>query len=392
MKNSLRLFLLVHFLNIAVFLPAAKAELNVIAPDVMGSQILKHYLILHPAKNWSFDWETAIFLFGAIRFCEKYSLVNDQCAFVDQYFAGLKKEGIPEITMPDLVAMSLPAVAWAPYAKKDAKEQIQIIIEKARYYFKTEPLNKSGTFDHVGRRHSFANWLPSTSWFVPSSVWIDSSVMYILNGFNLARLMHDEQLEDFSVGQLKLFHNILLDKKVGLYKHAYFIAGDFYSPMKSFWARGNGWMALALVDMIEKLSPSHPDYEAFKAALINLLENLKKRVDPSFGLRVLLTTHPPANSFESSASALYAYALNKSLRLKLVPEEDAAFATQLRSSVLNNYLKPLRGGEISVVGISGPTMPIPLDWYYTLLISTKADKSYGVGAFLLLLSEPSRGL
>lgn len=380
--------LFVYLIFVMLGVPELARASGSLAPHVNGQMILRRYLRMHPSSDWDYDWTTAIFLYGSIRYCERFAATNSTCAFVDAYFSKLKSKTFPQVTMPDLAAMALPASQWLPYASTEARANIELILANTKSFFATEPLNRSDVFDHVGKRHSFYWWLPPTSWFMPSSVWADSAIMYGLNGILLAKVENDKKLEQFSLEQLLKIQTVLLDSSVGLYKHAYFIPFDLYAPRDSFWARGNGWMAFAMIDVISRVPSDNLVASKLKVALSSLLEKLHPFFDPENGFRTLLGSHSKSNYFESSSSALYVYALLKAVRAGVAPKEALPIAMAYRDVLIKKYLVPEAGDELSVTGISGPTTAIPFDWYYTYLIPTKTDVSYGVGAFLLLLSEP----
>lgn len=365
-----------------------KAIASTSISEAKGQNILRRYIRLQPLSGWDYDWSTAIFLYGSIRYCERYGATQSTCTFIDDYFSSLKIQTLPVVTMPDLAAMALPASQWLPYASKEARANIDIILKNTKAFFESEPLNRKQVFDHVGKRHSFYWWLPPTSWFMPSSVWADSVVMYGLNGIFLARAQNDKKLERFSFEQVSKIESTLLNPAAGLYKHAYFIPFDIYAPRESYWARGNAWIALALVDTLTQTQSESSFAPDLKRALNSLLERLQPFFDNEHGFRTLLGSTATSNDFESSSSALYVYSLLKSIRMGFVSKDALPIASSYQQALIKKYLVDKGDGEISVTGISGPTTAIPFDWYYTYLVPIKSDVSYGVGAFLLLLSEP----
>lgn len=380
--------LFVYLITLLVTLPAI-TKASAMTPEVSGQRVLRRYLRLHPPSSWDYDWTTAIFLYGSIRYCERFSVTSSACTFIDDFFSQFKREDLPVVTMPDLAAMALPATQWLPYASKNARANIEAILKNTKTFFDSEPLNRNHVFDHVGKRHSFYWWLPPTSWFMPSSVWADSAIMYGLNGIFLAKAQSDQKLEEFSFEQLSKIQTLLIDPTTGLYKHAYFISFDLFAPRESYWARGNGWIALSLVEALSQVRPENAFTPRLKTALNSLLERLQPFFDSENGFRTLLGSPSASNYFESSSSALYVYSLLKAIRLGLAPKDAMPLAKSYQEVLTRKYLVEESDSEVSVTGISGPTTAIPFDWYYTRLVPIKSDVSYGVGAFLLLLSESS---
>lgn len=320
--------------------------------------LLVRYLRLHHVENWDYDWTTAIFLYGALKFDPSNKLLSDS-------FAILANKA-PEITMPDLAALSLPATLVTAEGTEKIKQLTQ-------NFFNTEPLNKIGAINHVGARHRFAWWLPPTALVVPASVWADSMLMYILNGFLL------KSDTDFFLRQAKLLARTLLDPGTGLYKHAFYLESREFYPQNSFWARGNLWMSLGMLEILAAQKVPDPILlKEFKSHAHALTRYLTPR-----GLPTLL--NDPSTYPESSATALLAYVLKKGVRLGLLDSQLKSIAETAQLASLG-FLKK-NGQEYSLIGISGPTTAFKYDWYYSHFVNQDNDLSYGVGSFLLLCSE-----
>lgn len=272
------------------------------------------------------------------------------------------KAKAPKITTPDLAALSLAGVL----ARDEG------VIQASEAFLKSEPLNQIGALDHVGQRHFF-------SWFVPSSLWADSIVMYVLNGYKMAKLKGDLARQQFFIDQALLFQQYLRDPVTGLYKHAYYVKSKTTVPQEHFWARGNLWISLALVDMLEDAP-----HENLHKMLVDHMEALAKYADIENGLRTLLDD--PSADFETSATALFAYTLRKGIRLGLVSKTHRPLSEAMTKAVWRKLVK-VKEGELSLTGISGPTTALKWPFYYKHLVGQQADTSYGVGAFLLLCSE-----
>jgi len=304
--------------------------------------LLNRYLRLYPAVSWEYDWTTAIFLYGALKYQKKELDLSSLAAKA------------PAITMPDLAAMSLPAsLLTGPAAEK--------IQRLSREFFKTEPLNSIGAINHVGQRHWY-------SWFVPESVWADSMMMYVLNGL---RLKIDDE---FFIKQAKLLVRTLQDPQTKLFKHAYFPQSQSFYPAEHFWARGNLWMTVGMLEMLEL----HHDAE-LQAMVVEHLKALERYTHPA-GLMTLLDT---PSQFESSATALLAYALIKAKTLRLY---ESPLIAQVQSAAFS-FLRPAPNNEFTLTEISGPTTAFKYGWYYTNVVGQHSDLSYGVGSFLLLCSS-----
>jgi unsaturated rhamnogalacturonyl hydrolase len=100
-----------------------------------------------------------------------------------------------------------------------------------------------------------------------------------------------------------------LQQPNGLFHHA------LDSPF--FWARGNGWVAAGLAELLSVLPRSHSDYMAINAGFVRMAEALV-RTQRADGLWGQLIDRPEFWS-ESSGSAMFAYAFLRGANLGFLP-------------------------------------------------------------------------
>ena len=390
----LRNFALLLFLVTCSIVPAARGQVLAASAAETRERILNQYLSLHPIVKWDCDWTTAIFVYGAASSSRVAPNKPGEKSDLSLLRAGLKGASLRsprEITSPDLAALSLPAIVlldrMTPTEPASDHAQLQAIIAATKTYFKTEPLNAGGVFDHVGYRHRFKDWLPPTQWLMPSSVWADSAVMYGLNGYLIAKSEKSAADQDFFTEQLMRIHKILWNEADHLYKHAYFFDSKTFAPANSFWARGNTWMALAHLEMLSKMSPQESHYAELRSNLQLHVDALTSQLDHERGLKTLLSSDLSSNYYESSASALLAFVMMKGARLGLLRPELRAEGEALARALSTRYLKDTGNDRISVTNISCPTTATTIDRYYVNVVGLCPDESYGVGIFLMMLGE-----
>ncbi len=84
-----------------------------------------------------------------------------------------------------------------------------------------------------------------------------------------------------------------------------------------FWGRSVGWLAMALVDLIEGLPETHPGMGPLTDTLTQVADGLVRVQNPATGLwwQVLDRPQVPGNYEEASVSAMAVYALAKGVRL-----------------------------------------------------------------------------
>lgn len=313
-RSGVSIFLTVLVL---LFSPGTRADS---CRDVFDQALLDN-----PPVDVSYDWTTAIFLFGAEKYARKHSLESK----LEPYYEVLSKK-IPEIRDPDTAALSLPA----SFGNSPSRE---LIVNASRKYFKEEKRNSLGVFDHTGTKGILGT-------LYPSSIWADSLIMATLNLIHLGE--KERALKD---GAIMMTH--LKDGHSGLYVHAYYPKEGWTFPHEFHWARGNLWVALYLKETQNRVK------------LEKFLETLKTFYVPGKGLRTLLDDEK--SDFESSATALYGYVLEPSEEVK---------------QTILSFVKEKR-----FTGVSGPTTAFPLAAYYRSLIPS-GTYLHGTGAFLLWCS------
>jgi unsaturated rhamnogalacturonyl hydrolase len=152
--------------------------------------------------------------------------------------------------------------------------------------------------------------------------------------------------------------------------------------MGTRWLRGNGWVALSIVEILDELPATHPRRPELERILRRLADGLAAR-QLANGLWDSIVDLPGACYDESSGSALVAYAFAKGARRGWLPAAMRDRARATFESLTSRLRRRVDG--LSVTGTSGATNPTP-QWIYEL-IRRKDDVDYGAGAYLLLATE-----
>jgi rhamnogalacturonyl hydrolase YesR len=164
-----------------------------------------------------------------------------------------------------------------------------------------------------------------------NTVWPDDLYM---GGVFLARYgvyTHDVRYIDDAARNI--IHQAALEQDGdGLWFHGYFSATKSHAPFK--WARGNGWVTVALVETLSVL----PDNDPLRPQLLVIL---KKQID---GLRPL---QAPSGMWrqvldksdlweETSATAMFAYGIARAVNRGWLPASDMAMARHAFAGVAEN--------------------------------------------------------
>lgn len=239
----------------------------------------------------------------------------------------------------------------------------------------TQPRTRSGVFWHKLR--------------YPWQIWLDG--IYMGHPFRIAHALKSGQtslIED-SLCQIKAALEATLDPSSGLYKHAFDEAKEQpwadqntgHSP--AFWARAIGWLAMALVDVVSLTENADTSLRNSTVELLNKILALKKQ--DGLWLQVIDRPELQGNYQETSASAMFTYALLQGERMGLVSVPDGLFNQLVQQSI-----RPREGGGYEMVEMCEVA---GLGWYenryrdgsaeYYLTEARVADDAKGVGPLMM---------
>ncbi|WP_206611608.1 glycoside hydrolase family 88 protein [Falsirhodobacter deserti] len=232
----------------------------------------------------------------------------------------------------------------------------------------------------------------------PHQVWLDG--LYMALPFQIEHGLATE--DDAAVADAVAQFNSALDltgRSDGLYAHGYDDArqmgwADPHTGQSSaVWARAVGWLAMALVDALVLL-PKDEDAAALRDRTAALLDRVMQEARPS-GLwqQVLMAPDLEGNYEETSASAMFAYALLRAARHGIAP--DTARQAGLRAfRALTDRIQPDASGRARlqticrVAGLgrwAGRDRDGTPGYYLTEEIV--ADDAKGVGPFMMAAAE-----
>ncbi len=166
-------------------------------------------------------------------------------------------------------------------------------------------------------------------------LWDDTIYMLSMYMLEMYRFSHDEKYIDELAFQVKAHSEKLAYWRTGLWVHGWdsdvidyddkcSIVGwaDHITRKSSeYWGRANGWIAMALVDIVETIPQNSKHREAFVLELKNLMRLLPVLQNKNTGhwYQILDDPENPANFQESSCTAMFGYAMVKGIRLGILP-------------------------------------------------------------------------
>ncbi|SFN52683.1 unsaturated rhamnogalacturonyl hydrolase [Cohaesibacter marisflavi] len=229
----------------------------------------------------------------------------------------------------------------------------------------------------------------------PYQVWLDGLYMGLPFQIEYGQMTGDEALIDNAISQLSHALEIMGVGQNGLYAHGYdesraqSWADKETGLSPAHWSRAIGWLTVALVDICdlvgkEKMGP------VFERSVDLLGEIVKLQREQGAWLQVIDQPDLEGNYLESSATAMFSYALLKGARLGLGAEFVApglkghAYLEQLVADS-DPQLLPNIVCVAGLGGFDGNYRDGTAEYYVTETI--RADDVKGVGPFMMASAE-----
>lgn len=214
------------------------------------------------------------------------------------------------------------------------------------------------------------------------TIWGDDLYMSLPFLIRWGEYKNDPAALDDAANQIISYASYLQDKD-GVWFHAYFVDKNMYSCCK--WGRANGWVAVAITEVLSVLPKSHPKYNQVFDIYKKFVDGLIK-YQATTGLWYQVIDHPEITwGTETSCSTQFTYAiarginrgwLNSSYTPK-VKRALAAFSDTTRISPRGELLKVCASTSIGN----------DLDYYNARPIETHKEYSHGSGLMLFALTE-----
>jgi len=238
----------------------------------------------------------------------------------------------------------------------------------------------------------------------PYQMWLDG--LYMAEPFyaEYAQTFHEESAFDDIANQFVLMERHARDVKTGLLYHGWdesrkqLWADPVTGRSPNFWGRAMGWYAMALVDTLDYFPTTHPRRSELIAILKRLAQAVVKYQDDKSGLwyQVVDKSGAKGNYFESSAAAMFIYALAKGAHQNYLPADYFKAAQKGYRGMLNQFAETKPDGAVdftatvSVAGLGGnPYRDGSYKYYLSEKVVTNDPK--GVGAFLIAVTEMAKG-
>jgi unsaturated rhamnogalacturonyl hydrolase len=276
--------------------------------------------------------------------------------------------------------------------KETNEQKYKIIIDTLRSQLKTQPRTYDGGFWH--RDDKNANTYPH-------QMWLDG--LYMANPFyaEYGLTFNDTFAVSDVVTQLSVMEKHARDSTTGLLYHGWdesktqAWADPVTGCSPSFWGRGDGWYAMAAVDVLDYIPNDHPGREKVIAILQGLAEAMKKVQDPESDTwwQVLDMEGREGNYLESSASCMFVYAFAKAVRLGYIDKSYWDVVNKGYAGMLNEFITINNDSTINLIktcagaGLGGSPYRSGTYDYYVNQTSISTNDGKATGPFIMASLE-----
>ncbi|KAB2919413.1 MAG: glycosyl hydrolase [Hyphomicrobiaceae bacterium] len=200
-------------------------------------------------------------------------------------------------------------------------------------------------------------------------LWID--MVYLMAPFLAlyGTIKRDRSYVDEAVRQFEVHVRRLVDTHTGLSRHAWCEVPNHF-PQSTFWARGNGWLIAASVDLLELIG-DHPGRTMIASVGVGALKAMARLQDRSGFFRHVLDG--PSSKKEASATLIYSYVVSRAVRLGLL-DESYLDGARRAFEVVAGSVAP--SGMVPGVAVPPGGPGVPFGW-----------TQFGQGFFLLAALE-----
>ncbi len=217
----------------------------------------------------------------------------------------------------------------------------------------------------------------------PNQMWLDGLYMGEPFYAEYSMLFGENNWNDIA-NQFVWMEKHARDEKTGLLYHAWDESKKMAWADKTTgrsphaWARAMGWYAVALIDVLEYFPKDNPRRAELIAILNRTAAAIEKVQDKSSGLWYDILDMPAAkgNYHESSAAAMFVFALSRGVREGFLPDKYMTVASRGWAGIKKEFIKTNAQGQT--------------DWEGTVSVSGLGGTPYRDGSFAYYMSEKLR--
>ena len=224
------------------------------------------------------------------------------------------------------------------------EKKYELAARVLRRQLSAQPRTKTGAFWHKKK--------------YPWQLWLDGVYMGMPFLARFSALFEQGESFDEVVKEFEVAREHLRDPKTGLYFHGWDEAkkqawADPTTGVSSqFWGRGMGWLAMALVDVLDAFPADDEKHRQPLVAMTRELAQALTAHQDSTGTWWQIVDQPgkPGNYRESTASAMFTYFLAKATRNGYLEPSYRSVAEKAYRGLLEQFVLVHPDGRISMTG------------------------------------------
>jgi unsaturated rhamnogalacturonyl hydrolase len=270
-----------------------------------------------------------------------------------------------------------PGTAMLLLYRVTGQEKYRKIIELLRSQIKSQPRTNEGGFWHKK--------------IYPYQMWLDGLYMGEPFYAEYSEVFGEDNWNDIA-NQFVWMERHARDPRTGLLYHGWDEsrqqrwADKTTGRSSHVWGRAMGWYAMALLDVLEHFPKNHPRRHELIEILNREAAAIEKYQDSKSGLwwDIVDLGGREKNYHESSASAMFVYALARGVHEGYLPDRYMKVATRGWDGIKREFTKTNANGEtdwegtVSVSGLGGnPYRDGSYDYYMSEKVRTNDAKGLG---------------
>lgn len=339
--------------------------------DELVQYVVEEYM---PAREYIWNWNEAVFLKSAVARCENNMEKDYLLPYIQQAMDSTFQEANGR--HPNAIISGL---GLAYLAQEIGEEKYEKMAFEVFEQYKKIPRASNGGVSH--REETIELW---------------DDTVYMIGEFlmQMYKLTGDKEFLREAVSQLKKHAEKLEDPKTGLWYHGWdndtipsqdscCQRGWAENPNRrnnEFWGRGNGWILMTIVDLMELLPSDDEIYTYLENSLLQKINTLCPLQDKETGHWYQLPVYPgeQGNFIESSCTAMYGYAIAKGISLGVLSADKYLPVVERAYIGLETNSLQLSGTFLRMKNICGGTCIGDKEYYYHREIVDARAYAFGI--------------
>lgn len=319
-------------------------------------------------NSWS--WGDGVLMFGLTRLNETSGdqrLADYVQAYIDHHLANGYFFANNDSCIPAKSALWL--------AEKTGDDRYLEPLNRFEHYlYEFVPRLSDGGINHMG-------------WKTGKAIWMDS--LFMVGPLLLDLYVHSgDERHLFEIrNQILTFAAHLRDPELSLWYHRWDETKQERTPQEPiFWARGNGWVLVTMAMFLKTAPPETEGYDEIKELFISQAKAIASWQQKN-GLWTTVLNHPDESYVETSSGALFAYGFSVGQRLGFLDDSYRERARNALKELADRiYVDDRKRTRLPQTSLG--TSPGDLAYYNEII--TAENINYGVGAYLLAVTEVYR--